>query len=977
MNRLSLLSCSALAACMVAISPSACAQETRPFDIPAGPLGDALNAYATQSDQQIFFLDSQVAGLTSEGLRGRYATADALTRLLSGSGLTWTESRPGVVTLRPAGPGPAEAAAQLDEVVVTGTLLRSSGDLASPVVVLNREALDRRGLGSVAEVLIDLPQNYGGSATPVVQAAASDTGASNNVYATGVNLRGLGPASTLTLVNGRRMAGTGSRAEFADISALPSAAVERVDVLLDGASALYGADAIAGVVNVIMRRRFDGHETRVRVSAAEGGAESVTASHLMGQSWATGAAYLSYEHQSSNGLSSADRAYTRDGDLRPFGGTDHRVFYSAPGNILSFNPATASYVSLFAIRPNASGTAQGPADFAAGEANLQSTNQGVDLLPAVERHSVYGRYSQTVGDRLEVTADVRYSNRTSELATFNNAGVFNVTRANPFFVSPTGAASHTIGYSFVPEIGPARSYAGSDSLGVTLGARYDLTSQWSVEGYVTGAEERADFGNSNRINTRFLAEALGNIPDDPATPYRAAVDGYFNLFGNGSSNSRAVLDFIASGRGEVHNRSRATSANVLAQGPVWSLPGGDIEIAIGAQARDESFETRAMTFLSAATPLRFATPRRERSISAVFAEARIPIVGPDNARPGIRSLDVSIAGRYEEYSDFGTTTNPKVGIIWSPIEGLGVRASWGTSFRAGALPQLFDAPGVSPAFLNRADGSRALSLFLIGGNPDLKPETSETVTLGLDYRSRTGPSFSFNYFDTRFEDRIAQPVNANINGALFDPTLSDFVRLISPATNPADLALIQSYSGLQGFSTLYPLTSYAAIVDIRFVNTGAVRVQGLDASGSWSRAVGDGRLTLDGSASYILDYDTRATPSAPVQSGVDLIGFPARLRARAGMRWAVDDFDAALHLTHVNAYRDRLGAVIDARNTLDAQVNVALDRFAAPGLRLTLGVENLLDEDPPFYDGPNGYGFDPGQASLLGRVVSLQISKRW
>src|SRR5690606_13743932 len=174
-------------------------------------------------------------------------------------------------------------------------------------------------------------------------------------------LRGLGPASTLVLVNGRRMAGTGSRAEFTDISALPSAAVERVDVLLDGASALYGADAIAGVVNVVMRREFDGQETRLRVSAAKGGAEDLIVSHLAGRSWSTGAAYLSYEYQTANGLSSLDRPYTADGDLRAFGGTDHRSFYSAPGNIVGFEDG--AFITHFAVRPRAGGVAVTSDDF--------------------------------------------------------------------------------------------------------------------------------------------------------------------------------------------------------------------------------------------------------------------------------------------------------------------------------------------------------------------------------------------------------------------------------------------------------------------------------------------------------------------------------------------------------------------------------------------------------------------------------------
>lgn len=333
MNRLSLLTGSALAACVVLAGAPASAQAVRPFDIPAGSLREALNGFAAQADQQIFFTADLVEGRRSEGLRGRYAPREALERLLRGSGLSWTETRPGVLVLRRTALA-EETAVQVEDIVVTGTLLNVSGDLAAPVVTLDRAELDRRGYGTVAEALTDLPQNYAGSATPVVQLTGSDRGGSNAVYATGVNLRGLGPSSTLLLVNGRRLAGTGFRGEFGDASALPSAAVERLDVLLDGASALYGSDAVAGVVNVILRRRFDGQESCLRVAAAQGGAEDVSLSHMAGRSWASGAVLGAYEYQTTKALSSLDRPYTADGDLRPFGGTDHRGLYASPGNIL-------------------------------------------------------------------------------------------------------------------------------------------------------------------------------------------------------------------------------------------------------------------------------------------------------------------------------------------------------------------------------------------------------------------------------------------------------------------------------------------------------------------------------------------------------------------------------------------------------------------------------------------------------------------
>lgn len=976
MSRFSLLSGVAAIACTAAVGTSACAQSVRDFNVPAGPMQQALTTFATQSDQQIFFTSDLVAGLKSPGVSGRMEPAAALSRLLAGSGLTWTESRPGMFALQRSASANLGDATQIDDVIVTGTLLRKSGDLASPIVMVNQSEIDRRGYGNVADALVDLPQNYSGAATPVVQLSGANRGGSNSVYATGVNLRGLGPSATLVLVNGRRLAGTGSRAEFADISTLPTGAVERVDVLLDGASALYGADAVAGVVNVIMRRSFDGNESRVRLAAARGGAEDVSLSHLVGSSWNEGSAYLSYEYQTINGLSAYDRDYTADGDLRRFGGSDWRGLNSSPGNILAFNASAGAYVSLFAIRPNASGVAQSPADFAPGEANLQLVGGGIDLLPTVERHSAYARIRQSISDQLVLSGDVRLNHRSYDLAGPGNSGIYTVTRANPHFVSPTGGASHTIGYSFLSELGPIRQFGSSESLGVTAGLDYEIGGSWSLEGYVTYAQERAKLRSTNRVNSRFLNEALGTIPDDPATPFRASVDGYANLFGNGSANNRAVLDFISSGYSRGQDLSRAQSANLLAQGSLFSLPSGDVQLAIGVQYRTESLEGQSSFLGSTVRPTVTLRPRRQRNVSALFGEMRAPLVIAGE-RPGLRSLEVSLAARHEEYDDFGTTTNPKFGVVWSPISTLKVRGSWGTSFRAASLPQVFDGPGASATFLNRANGARTLTLLLTGGNPDLRPETSETFTAGFDFQREDGLTLGLTYFDTSFEDRIALPVTENIAGVLFDPDLSPFVTLINPIANPSDLALIQGLAAEPWFPTAYPVNTYGAIVDARWLNTGAVRVRGIDFSARRAIEYLDQRFVLDASGSYIIDFDSQVTPTAANRSVVGLTGYPVSLRARTGMSWSRADWGASLHWSYIDGAQDRLGKRIASWRTVDGSVSWTAGQGALSGLRATLSIQNLLDEDPPFYDAPSGFGFDPGQANLLGRQVALQLTRRW
>lgn len=981
MNRLNLLSGSALVACSLAVAAPASAQNARTFNIPAGSLGDALNQFATQSDQQIFFSGELVAGRTTPGLTGRHTPSDALDRLLAGSGLVWSQTRPGVILLRRGAPGArsAEMATEIEEVIVTGTLLKASGELASPVVILGRDALDRRGFGTVAEALTDLPQNYAGQGTPGALLAGADGAGSNSAVSTGVNLRGLGPDATLVLVNGRRLAGTGFRGEFADVSALPSAAVERVDVLLDGASALYGADAVAGVVNVIMRRSFDGHESRVRVGAARGGGEDLIISHLGGLSWSGGSALAAYEHQTVNSLSARDRSYTRDGDLRPFGGSDWRTLFSGPGNIVAYDPAVGSYVSQWAIRPGDAGTATTPADFAPGATNLEGRSVGVDLTPDIQRHSVYARVRQSLGDRIDLSADLRFSDRSFGFDNAASSTIFDVTAANPYFVSPSGAAVDTLAYSFLGDLGPTRQSGSSRSLGVTAGGSVDLGRGWSLDGYAAYAGERGESRITNRINALFLDEALGNTADNPLTTFSAARDGYFNPYGGGGANAAAILGFIGAGYSGALDESRSTSVNLLLEGPLLRLPAGDLQVAVGVQHRTEAFETRTISFAASVDPIVRLTPERDRTVAAVFAEARVPLVEADMAIPGVRRLELSVAGRVEEYEDFGSTANPKMGLVWSPMEHLAVRASWGTSFRAPALPQIHDESVVGATLLPRADGSRMLAFYLYGGNPDLEPETADTWTFGFDYARPRGLRLSAGYFDTRFSDRIAQPVAENLSGVLTDPSLAPFVRLLDAAGSAEDLALVLGYINDPGFSfgTLFPPTAYGAVLDGRWVNTASVAVRGVDATASYPLLTGATTLSVDASASYLFAYESRSTPTAVLRDLVGTAGYPTRLRARTGLTASRGPLDLDLHWNHVAAYRDGVGKAIDAWNTIDLQLGWSAGAGPFEGLRLNLSVQNLFDEEPPFYDSPTGYGFDPGQANLLGRVLAFQLIKRW
>lgn len=299
------------------LAPAALAQEaTYNFDIPSQSLSDALRAYAQTTGEQLIFSDAQIGARQSAPISGQLTSTAALARLLDGTGLTHTRRASGVVVIQdPNSPtqlgdatgAPPSGDSEAD-LVVTGTRIRGVADQFSPIHRVDRDDMDLAGAATVFDAIQTLPQNFGGGPSPDTSRAGATSGAG----AAGVNLRGLGSEATLVLLNGRRLAPGGGTGGFVDISTLPVTAIERIEVLPDGASAIYGSDAIAGVVNIITRDDFQGAETRVGFSsAAGGGAETLQIGQSAG--WAAQGRHLmlSYQYTSANELDQRDRDFAR------------------------------------------------------------------------------------------------------------------------------------------------------------------------------------------------------------------------------------------------------------------------------------------------------------------------------------------------------------------------------------------------------------------------------------------------------------------------------------------------------------------------------------------------------------------------------------------------------------------------------------------------------------------------------------------
>ena len=986
---------SLLAPCAIAIA----AEQGVRVVIAPGPLDKALLALGAQSNTNIVFDSGLVLGQMAPAINGRFTVRQALERLLAGRAIEIVETAPGQIVLRPARAtvglnaaalqsapdvpaASVEDSTMLTEIVV-GSHIRGASEGASPVVVISRASIDQGGYATVADALTALPQAFGGTATDDTGATGFDTTSTNGGRATGVNLRGLGADATLVLVNGRRVAGSGLLGDFADVSSIPLSAVERVEVLLDGASALYGSDAVGGVVNVVLRDRFEGAETRARIGGStHGDLAQRQFAQTFGRSWVGGSVLISGEYQRRDRLPGAARAFTGNADLRGFGGTDHRQFYGPPGTIVRSNPTTGVLEAAWAIPAGQDGKNLKSSDFLAGQSNYSNHRAYMDVAPTQERGSLYLAATQDIGTRLTVSADARYSDRRFTLFSVAPQTAMVVSAANPYFVSPNGAASNIIAYSFARDTGSIKVVGEVQSRGLTLGAKLRLPGDWRGELYGVHAEEIQTSLSTGLLNPVFLNEALGNLPDNPQTPYSAARDGYFNPFIGQGRNNQVVLDFVTSGFDSRRTVGLLDGLSLSADGSLFRLPAGPVRMALGAQWREEGLKTIGTAGAASVTPVPSLSRDADRRVAALFGELRVPLFSEAFRRTGIERLELSAAIRRETYTGGLKSTVPKLGMLWSPVSSVNLKATYGKSFRAPSLSQQTDIERSTP--INLANGSTTLlTLLRYGGNAGLKPERARSWTATAEYSPPNVPSarLAATVFDTRFSDRIGQPAAENLNTILTAPDLAPFRNLISPATNASDLALVEALlkNASSSAAALYPATAYRAIADARYVNSGILQVRGVDLSITWPLTIAGDPIVLNGSASRLLRYQRQVTPTA---SPVDLAGvvtYPTKLQARISATWTHGAVSTTATLRHTGGLQIKPAGHVDSQTAADFQVQYVAPAQSGPwkGVTLALSAQNLFDLDPPFYDSVPGLAYDPTNYDPFGRVVALQLTKRW
>jgi outer membrane receptor protein involved in Fe transport len=943
------------------------------FDVPAGAsLPEALRDVALATGRNLIVSADLVRGRRAPALKGAYTADDAVAILLAGSGLKVTLVGDALVIV-PAAEEQAEDRSR--DIIVTGSQIRGRAAAGSAVISIDRDTIDRSGLATTQQLLQAVPQNFGGGPNEATSGFSNRDNASlNQTYGSSINLRGLGSSSTLVLLDGTRPPLGGATGIFADLSLIPSSVIARIEVLPDGASAIYGSDAVAGVVNIITRRKFEGAETRVRIGTADGDRSDLQLGQLLGTRWSSGGVALAYEFQAAERLRAADRRFATE-DLRAFGGPDLRQPYA--------NPSTISAGGrFFPIPPGQDGRSLTPAQLQPGAANVGDQWRFVDLLPEQQRHAALMQIEQALTDNLRIEVDGFFGHRRYDRRIYPS--VTNAPRvvpaSNPFEVNPLGTGGPvTVLYSFQRDLGPVRSRGTARVVGGTAGLTWSPGS-WSVQlrGSAAWSAERARL--LNLVNVTRLNAALAD--SDPATAY--------NLFSDGPSTNPATIDKV---RGSLTSlfRSSLRSLVVRADGPLLTLPGGDIRVALGAEHRREHVTSPPGvddSFLASPRAIRLDGLPGPRKINAAFAELSIPLVGPDAELPLARRIDLSLAGRVEDYSDFGTTTNPKLGLRWEAMDGVALRGTYGTSFRAPGFNDLRRGPAVDLIFaIGLTDPlsptGTTNTVVLRGNKPGLGPERATTWTAGIDLAPLFAPGLrvSIGWYDIRYRDRIASPAAELLS---FLSAGERFAAITNRSPAAADIAAFYADPTFRNFFNVSQ-ASIRAVVDARTQNLASVRQSGIDLDASYRFRLLGGDLGLGLTGTIITRLDQKLTASAQPVSLVGRLGNPVRSRFRASAFWTNQSWTLAGFANRISGYSNTTqtpAQPVASWTTLDLSLGYTIPSTirGLGGTRLALSATNILDRAPPYVQNNSGLftvGYDPDLADPLGRVVALQVVKSW
>ena len=926
---------------------------------------------------------------------------------------------------------------QLQQVTVTGYLVPRIGDGPQPIVTLDQQFFKDQGDQTVADVLQRLPQNAN-SFSPSVNAGQSFSPAGSNV-----NLRGLGTNETLTLVDGHRVSpfpfpqnGTES---FVDLNSYPLASIDRIEVLKDGGSATYGSDAVAGVVNLLLKDEYEGADILFHYGVSGRDDYSVyhlavvagLVDHINDNSKVSILGAFDY-FESSPILMSA-RGYSSELNHTPFGSYyDWRTIDSPYGNFFDNNGNTYSVIPG-TKGPNITKNNFFPVN---SPLNEYGSVQDYEINPREQRYGglIKVNYQPTPWLKLYEELTLERNKENSEIPDYGPSQTDNIVipASNPY--NPWGTPLVPIGDALL-EFGPQKQVVTINAVTTITGATIQLPHNWFVDASYVYSETDGDRTTYNQISRTGLQEALnGQLPGFIGT--------YYNPFVDFSSVKHPNGGFVDALRLTTDSKARTSLSTwaIKAGGEVIDLPGGTVTVGLGAEYRDDAYETsidqnsKNGNIIGSGGPQ--STTSARRNVQSAYAELTIPILGNQWSYPGARLLEVVLQERYDQYSDFGSAAKPKVLLRYKPFDDLTLRATYSEGYRAPNLPELDSGSFIEQAALvdpkNPQLGTQTYFVH-VQGNPALQPETSYSYYAGAVWTpGASDPEHSSWGWANGFTAYVDW----------FQISEHNRIQQLDPQQ------VLDDESQFPGLVQRLPNGQINYIND-PFVNLGAVLVDGIDFGASYtSKEYSWGKITAEANATYIWNYAVQnikgnttntsfgaiAVTPTPIYLEDDSFGLPD-LKVVSSLFYsktvfAIDTFRTGIVSNFTDSYHDAndnfkgtdpqasvqpngLVHRVGSWTTWDWQISykfgapeevtpqtpapgyskdgkkIVGEKAVAPkregasgGIRywlanttFTFGINNIFDTNPPFVD--DGYGFDPGTANAFGRYFYMEVEKKF
>ncbi len=861
-----------------------------------------------------------------------------------------------LLVLIPGLAGAQEEAGVLEEVIVTGTLIRGVQATGSQTIGINADDVTETGAVTTNELLATVPQvsNF------FNQRPEQDPRGADRLTINRPNLRALpginsaSGATTLVLVDSHRITPVGVNESSIDPDIIPGNVIDRVDIVPDGGSSLYGADAVGGVINFITLNEFDGVQVDLGYDTGDDyGAWQI--SLLAGTSWEGGGGYISLATTDRDEVLNADRDWAAQGNwnedgtvLTPSGtecikpaGSVNTWFWFDPGQVWTDDPRA----------PGTGVTPLGePCDIRAENA----------LLPQQERDNVYGAISQNFGDGIDLDVKAYYMNR---LTTYSRYPLGDsITGKTPTELGLVGEATGdlydqpAVGFSYAPNA----AYRHRDqeveieTWGITPELTINLGNSWQ-------SRNTLHFGRSENTVTD---------PDSNRARLLEYVDGGQVDPLNIAAADAAVIQDILNWEIASETEQQLLFIRSIADGEVLELPAGALRAAIGLEYAEEDAKRRKNSVTRGGLN-DVNWKRGDREVMSVYGELSIPV---------LTTLDVSLSVRYDDYSDFGDTTNPNIGLSWRPAEWIEIYGKWGESFNA---PTLIDSLGsviggffpnqasvVPDPNMERTDPNKNDSFLLEGASGELDPQTADIWAAGFVVEPLDGLRLNFNYYDIDFVDLLgavdptsATAVQQNPDKIVFEPTDAELAAFIAAVDNAEQFADLSA-------------DTMGVIVDRRQSNTDKARLKGFDFGAQYVHDTRFGQMSYGISGTKTTSFDIVKNDFA-----TDQLEFNPDLAVSGIVGWSRNNVRARLTLNYTAGSDADPAEAVNQRSIdsfLVTNLYVGYDFATASGitegLSLRLVVDNLFDEDPPEYrrqQNPNYRGF------TLGRVFKLGLTKRF